>query len=241
MTTARTSWVVVLSSLAVIGCGAQPAADAGRPLDAGGGVAGGGVAGGGAAGGGAAGGASDAGRDAGEAVDAGPTDAGADAGRATPDAGSTDGGWVDYGMGPFTCPGFTSTFSLPPPPVSARTEVPLFGSGGIIVQPLRTPTHPAGVSRMSFYEFRGPPTARQTTLSTRPCDTGPGLSRSFGAQTTILFSVDTPASPPTLAPGRTYYFNTVNLLPNGDDSCPPGGANGGICAGAVEFSPASNW
>ncbi len=229
MTMARTSWVLVWSSLAVVGCGAQPMADAGLPLVDAGAVAGG----------------RDAGGDAGATLDAGAldagVDAGVDAGSTPPDAGLTDGGWVDYGLGPFSCPGFTSTFSLPPPPVSARTEVPAFGSGGIIVQPLRMPTHPAGVSRMSFYEFRGPPTARQTTLSTRPCDIGPGLSRSFGAQTTILFSVDTPASPPTLVPGRTYYFNTVNLLPNGDDSCPPGGANDGICAGAVEFSPASNW
>jgi hypothetical protein len=92
-------------------------------------------------------------------------------------------------------------------------------------------TQPGTFGRLSVSEFIGPPTARDSTLSSLPCDfratdlsgaNGP-LSRSNGTTTTNSFVIGLPMNPvPGLAPGQTYYLNVRNVsIDSGTISCSP--------------------
>jgi hypothetical protein len=87
------------------------------------------------------------------------------------------------------------------------------------------------VGRFSLWEFSGPGTFRQMTLSTQACDfrskdytggTGP-LAVSNGTTVSVSYGVVTPFifGPAGLAPGQTYYVSVRNwqLDPTPQNSC----------------------
>jgi hypothetical protein len=88
---------------------------------------------------------------------------------------------------------------------------------------------PGTFGRLSVSEFMGPPTSRDSTLSSVPCDFRPSdptgmngpLSRSNGNTTTNSFVIG-PSMPglPGLGLGQTYYLNVRNVaIDNGTISC----------------------
>ncbi|MCC6197358.1 MAG: hypothetical protein IT518_23130 [Burkholderiales bacterium] len=96
-----------------------------------------------------------------------------------------------------------------------------FGAGKVFVMALTVPTSPSsyGLSGYSsVFEYGGPPSLRQVTLSKSACDFRPidlsgvngPLDASSGMQATIFWNVGI-GSGALLAPGGTYYFNYRNL------------------------------
>ena len=115
----------------------------------------------------------------------------------------------------FTDDGWTSTRLI----TSEFTDPPGFASDGVWVVKLTVPPGAASARLGSFSaaEYNGPPTLRQMTLSTVPCDfrsvdptgsNGP-LAESDSAR--ILFALGgSTGGVPGLAPGETYYVNVRN-------------------------------
>jgi hypothetical protein len=92
------------------------------------------------------------------------------------------------------------------------------------------PTMRAGqVGRMAGAEFGGPPTLRDATISSVPCDFRPvdpsgangPYSRSQGISVTNPFVVAPMDDFPVLAPGASYYYNVRNFDPASNSvTCP---------------------
>ncbi len=121
-------------------------------------------------------------------------------------------------------------------PISfSRTVLPFFfGNETIAVAKFTIPegNSPTAYLDATFAEYDGPPTFRQTTISTRPCDfrqadktgaTGP-ISVSGGVTTMNLIEIGADKSEPHLIPGRTYYMNVRNWATDFND-----GAGGPSC------------
>ena len=107
---------------------------------------------------------------------------------------------------------------------------PGFAANGAWVEQFTVPATASGgqIGRLTLAEFDGPPTFREATLSTTPCDfrptdpsgaSGP-IARGSGIGVTQLFSVGAAvAGIPTLGAGGTYYFNVRNANTDGSLSC----------------------
>jgi hypothetical protein len=77
-------------------------------------------------------------------------------------------------------------------------------------------------------EYSGsPPATRLATLSTQPCDFGPGLATTLSNTPNLQYSVGTnTVGAAQLQPNTTYYINIMN---------PPGNCTGGNCNMSFDF------
>jgi hypothetical protein len=111
----------------------------------------------------------------------------------------TDGTWAESAI-------HTTYFS----------DNPAFAWNGAWVYKFTLPPDAGGGGRVTVSEFNGPPTTRDSTLSSVPCDFRPTdptgvngpLSRSNGTTTTNNFIVGPGVS--QLTPGATYYLSVRN-------------------------------
>jgi hypothetical protein len=115
---------------------------------------------------------------------------------------------------------------------SAYVDEPAFAWNGVwVIKFTVAPGAFSGTSgRLTVFEFGSPATARDSTLSSVPCDFRPTdpsgangpLSRSNGTTTTNSFVIGPSMNgTPGLALGQTYYLNVRNVaIENGSISCP---------------------